>query len=48
MLDAGYNVACQECGRPLFVPELLQNQATAANMAQWLLRFDLTILYARP
>jgi lipid-A-disaccharide synthase len=39
MLDAGYDVACQECGRPLFVPELLQNQATAANMAQWLLRF---------
>jgi lipid-A-disaccharide synthase len=39
MLDAGHHIACQECGRPLFVPELLQHQASPAKMAHWLLRF---------
>jgi lipid-A-disaccharide synthase len=39
MLDAGFRISCQECGRPLFVPELLQHQATAENMAGWLVRF---------
>ncbi|MBI4965984.1 MAG: lipid-A-disaccharide synthase [Desulfomonile tiedjei] len=36
---AGYSILCQECGRPLFVPELLQDQATAENLAEWLMRF---------
>lgn len=39
MLDAGYRIPCQECGRPLFVPELLQDQASARNMAAWLEKF---------
>ena len=39
MLEAGHRITCQECGRPLFVPELLQNQATPAKMAKWLLQF---------
>jgi lipid-A-disaccharide synthase len=39
MLDAGFRIPCQECGRPLFVPELLQHQATAENLANWLVRF---------
>lgn len=39
MLESGHRVACQECGRPLFVPELLQGQASPKNMAQWLLSF---------
>jgi len=40
MLDAGIRIPCQECGRPLFVPELLQYQATPENLAQWLTRFS--------
>ncbi|MEW6138279.1 MAG: lipid-A-disaccharide synthase [Thermodesulfobacteriota bacterium] len=40
MLDAGYRIPCQECGRPLFVPELLQDQASARNMAAWLEKFS--------
>jgi lipid-A-disaccharide synthase len=39
MLDAGFHVPCQECRRPLFVPELLQDHATASNMSDWLKRF---------
>lgn len=39
MLEAGFRIPCQECGRPLFVPELLQHQATAEHLAQWLVRF---------
>jgi lipid-A-disaccharide synthase len=39
MLNAGFPVLCQECRRPLFVPELLQHQATAENLAQWLVSF---------
>ncbi|MBI5249583.1 MAG: lipid-A-disaccharide synthase [Desulfomonile tiedjei] len=39
MMEAGHRIDCQECGRPLFVPELLQNQATPAKMAKWLLTF---------
>lgn len=39
MLDAGVHIPCQECGRPLFVPELLQDNATPATLADWLLRF---------
>jgi lipid A disaccharide synthetase len=39
LLNARYRVSCHECGRPLFVPELLQRYATAENMAKWLVRF---------
>lgn len=39
MLDAGHHIACQECGRPLFVPEVLQDHATPERLAEWLLRF---------
>jgi lipid-A-disaccharide synthase len=39
MLDQGFRIACQECGRPLFVPELLQHNATPENLADWLERF---------
>ncbi len=37
--DAGYSIPCQECGRQLFVPEILQNEATPENLAKWLVRF---------
>jgi lipid-A-disaccharide synthase len=40
MLDAGVHIPCQECGRPLFVPELLQDHATPENLAGWLERFE--------
>jgi len=39
MLDHGFQIACHECGRPLFVPELLQHHATPENLADWLERF---------
>jgi lipid-A-disaccharide synthase len=39
MLENGFNIACNECGRPLFVPELLQHHATPRNLAKWLERF---------
>lgn len=39
MIESGFQVSCQECGRPLFVPELLQKKASPENMAQWLIRF---------
>lgn len=39
MLDAGFHIPCLECGRPLFVPELLQDHVTAENLADWLIRF---------
>jgi lipid-A-disaccharide synthase len=39
LLEAGFRIPCHECGRPLFVPELLQHQATAENLANWLVRF---------
>ena len=39
MLDAGIRIPCQECGRPLFVPELLQYEVTPENLAAWLTRF---------
>ena len=39
MLDAGIDIPCQECGRSLFVPEILQYAATPEHLAQWLLRF---------
>ncbi len=32
-------ITCQQCGRPLFVPELLQDNVTAENLATWLMRF---------
>jgi lipid-A-disaccharide synthase len=40
MLDAGIRISCEECGRPLFVPELLQYHATPENLAGWLTRFS--------
>lgn len=40
MLAAGYRIPCQECGRPLFVPELLQDRVTAEAMADWLARLS--------
>lgn len=39
MLEAGIHIPCQECGRPLFVPEILQYEATPEHLAQWLTRF---------
>jgi lipid-A-disaccharide synthase len=39
VLNAGYRIPCLECGRPLFVPELLQHNASPENLAQWLIRF---------
>jgi lipid-A-disaccharide synthase len=38
--SAGYSIKCQECGRPLFVPELLQDDATPGSLAQWIARFS--------
>ncbi len=40
MLDAGVHIPCQECGRPLLVPELLQDRATPQRLADWLERFQ--------
>jgi lipid-A-disaccharide synthase len=34
-----FGITCQECGRPLFVPELLQDNVTPENLAAWLMRF---------
>jgi len=39
MSDAGFTIRCQECGRPLFVPEILQDRATPDHLAEWLTRF---------
>ena len=39
MLAAGFHILCQECGRPLFVPELLQDAVTPQELAGWLTRF---------
>lgn len=39
MLEHGYKVPCLECGRPLFVPEILQDKATPENLALWLDKF---------
>jgi lipid-A-disaccharide synthase len=39
MHAAGYRISCSECGRPLFVPELLQDNVTPENLADWLRRF---------
>lgn len=39
MIQSGFQVDCKECGRPLLVPELLQGQASPANLAHWLIRF---------
>lgn len=39
MLDAGHHIACHECGRPLLIPELLQDNADPARLAEWLIRF---------
>ncbi len=39
LLDKGIQIACHECGRPLFVPELLQYNATPEKLAGWLERF---------
>jgi lipid-A-disaccharide synthase len=36
---SGFGINCQECGRALFVPELLQDNVTPENLAAWLLRF---------
>ena len=37
--ETGFGITCQECGRPLFVPELLQDNVTPENLAAWLMRF---------
>ncbi len=36
---AGYSIKCDECGRQLFVPELLQNHAGHDELCHWLNRF---------
>ncbi len=37
--NSGIRIPCSECGRPLFVPELLQEEASAENMLNWLVKF---------
>ncbi len=39
MLKNGYRIPCLECGRPLFVPEILQHNATPENLVSWLDKF---------
>jgi lipid-A-disaccharide synthase len=39
MQARGISITCQECGRPLFVPEVLQNRAAPEHLAEWLSRF---------
>ncbi len=39
ILKAGYSIKCDECGRPLFVPELLQDHATVEQLLRWLDEF---------
>lgn len=39
IIDAGYSIKCDECGRPLFVPEILQEHATDENLSNWLATF---------
>lgn len=39
MHAAGYRIPCSECGRPLFVPEILQDSVTPEHLAEWLQRF---------
>ena len=36
---AGYSIRCDECGRPLFVPELLQDHAGHDELCHWLNKF---------
>ncbi|MFH0823347.1 MAG: lipid-A-disaccharide synthase [Pseudomonadota bacterium] len=38
VIDAGLDIRCGECGRPLFVPEILQDRAVPDNLAVWLTR----------
>jgi lipid-A-disaccharide synthase len=38
-VGTGFGITCQECGRSLFVPELLQDNVTPENLASWLMRF---------
>ncbi len=37
--DAGLEIRCLECGRHLFVPELLQDRASPKEVADWLFKF---------
>jgi lipid-A-disaccharide synthase len=39
MLKSGYSIPCLECGRPLFVPEILQRNATPETLVSWLDKF---------
>ncbi len=39
MIKKGYRICCLGCGRPLLVPEILQDFATEENLALWLDRF---------
>ena len=39
MVDKGITIPCQECGRPLFIPEVLQHDATPERLAHWLISF---------
>ena len=39
MRDEGVEVRCLECGRRLFVPELLQRNASVQEVASWLFKF---------
>lgn len=40
MIEEGIHIPCLECGRALFVPELLQDMATPESLAAWLERFE--------
>jgi len=48
MREAGVEVRCLECGRRLFVPELLQSRASVEEVANWLfkLKTDVQLLRA--
>jgi lipid-A-disaccharide synthase len=39
MREADKIIPCQECSRPLFIPEVLQHEATPEALAEWLFRF---------
>jgi lipid-A-disaccharide synthase len=39
MAQGGAHISCEECGRPLVVPELLQEKCNPHNVAHWIQRF---------
>lgn len=39
IIESGHRIRCDECGRPLFVPEILQDHATVECLSGWLHEF---------